>query len=168
MIRVYALCTGYIELDRASMVSDLAPGQPWTVAEAAPGAWHPWYMKDPVRLLRRIAITIVGTVILAVGVVLLVAPGPGLLVIFLALLVFAVEYEWARRRLREAKKVALTAAQKTATNRVAKASALEWSDPSPAATPFSRHSAPCDGMETLVAMESRCHDRPLPQRRSRA
>src|SRR5678815_2129968 len=30
-VRVHALCTGYIELDRASMVSDLAPGQPWTV-----------------------------------------------------------------------------------------------------------------------------------------
>jgi hypothetical protein len=33
-------------------------------------------VKDLVRLLRRIAITVVGTVILAVGVVLLVAPGP--------------------------------------------------------------------------------------------
>ena len=43
-----------------------------------------------VRLLRRIALTIVGTVILAVGVVLLVAPGPGLLVILLALIVFAI------------------------------------------------------------------------------
>ena len=31
MIHVYALCTGAIELDRASMLSDLAPGQPWTV-----------------------------------------------------------------------------------------------------------------------------------------
>jgi glyoxylase-like metal-dependent hydrolase (beta-lactamase superfamily II) len=31
LIRVYALGTGYIELDRASMLSDLAPGQPWTV-----------------------------------------------------------------------------------------------------------------------------------------
>ena len=31
MIRVHALCTGFIELDRASMVSDLTPGQPWTV-----------------------------------------------------------------------------------------------------------------------------------------
>jgi hypothetical protein len=29
MIHVYALCTGYIELDRASMVSDLTAGQPW-------------------------------------------------------------------------------------------------------------------------------------------
>ena len=31
MIRVYALRTGYIELDRASMISDLPTGQPWTV-----------------------------------------------------------------------------------------------------------------------------------------
>jgi glyoxylase-like metal-dependent hydrolase (beta-lactamase superfamily II) len=30
-VRVYALCTGQIELDRASMLSDLSPGQPWTV-----------------------------------------------------------------------------------------------------------------------------------------
>ena len=50
-------------------------------------------VKDPVRLLRRIAITVVGTVILAVGVVLLVAPGPGLVVIALALAVFAIEYQ---------------------------------------------------------------------------
>jgi len=56
-------------------------------------------MKDLVRLLRRIAVTVVGTVILAVGVVLLVAPGPGLVVIALALAVFAIEYQWARRNL---------------------------------------------------------------------
>jgi hypothetical protein len=31
MIDVYALCTGYIELGRASMVSDLTPGHRWTV-----------------------------------------------------------------------------------------------------------------------------------------
>jgi hypothetical protein len=29
VINVDALCTGCIELDRASMLSDLAPGQPW-------------------------------------------------------------------------------------------------------------------------------------------
>ena len=53
-------------------------------------------VKDPVRLLRRIAVTVVGTVILAVGVVLLVAPGPGLVIIAVALAVFAIEYEWAK------------------------------------------------------------------------
>jgi hypothetical protein len=52
-------------------------------------------VKDLVGLLRRIAVTIAGIVILAVGAVLLVAPGPGLLVIALALSVFAVEYRWA-------------------------------------------------------------------------
>ena len=30
-MRVFALCTGSIELDRASMLSDLPAGQPWTV-----------------------------------------------------------------------------------------------------------------------------------------
>ena len=64
-----------------------------------------------VRLLRRIALTVVGTVILAVGVVLLVAPGPGLLVILLALIVFGVEYEWARRRLVTVRDKARSAAE---------------------------------------------------------
>jgi uncharacterized protein (TIGR02611 family) len=77
-----------------------------------------------VRLLRRIAITVVGTVILAVGVVLLVAPGPGLLVILLALIVFAVEYEWARRRLDTVRVRARSAADRAAASRVATASAI--------------------------------------------
>lgn len=81
-------------------------------------------MNDLVRLLRRIAVTALGTVILAVGIVLIVAPGPGLLVIVLALAVFAIEYEWARRRLATARELARTAAEKTATNRVAKATAV--------------------------------------------
>jgi uncharacterized protein (TIGR02611 family) len=81
-------------------------------------------MKGPVRLLRRIAVTVVGTVILAVGVVLLVAPGPGLLVILLALIVFAVEYEWARRHLAAVRARARSAADKAAASRVATASAI--------------------------------------------
>jgi putative transmembrane protein PGPGW len=81
-------------------------------------------LNDLVRLLRRIAVTALGTVLLAVGAVLLVAPGPGLLVIVLALAVFAIEFEWARRRLATARDLARTAAEKTATNRVAKATAV--------------------------------------------
>ncbi len=81
-------------------------------------------MTDLTRLLRRIAVTVVGTVLLAVGVVLVVAPGPGLLVILLALTVFAIEYEWARRRLVTARELARSAAEKTATNRVAKVTAI--------------------------------------------
>ena len=82
------------------------------------------YVKDLVRLLRRIAVTVVGTVILAVGVVLLVAPGPGLLVIALALAVFAVEYEWARRRLAAVAARAHSAAHQAAASRVATACAV--------------------------------------------
>jgi len=78
-------------------------------------------VKDLVRLLRRIAVTIAGTVILVVGVVLLVAPGPGLVVIALALAVFAIEYGWARRHLAAVQARARSAALKAAASRVATA-----------------------------------------------
>jgi uncharacterized protein (TIGR02611 family) len=81
-------------------------------------------VKDLVRLLRRIAVTVVGTVILAIGVVLLVAPGPGLVVIALALAVFAIEYRWARRRLAAVQARARSAALKAAASRVGTASAV--------------------------------------------
>ena len=81
-------------------------------------------VKDLVRLFRRIAVTVVGTVILAVGVVLLVAPGPGLLVIALALAVFAIEYQWARRHLATVQAHARSAALKAAASRVGTASAV--------------------------------------------
>ncbi len=81
-------------------------------------------VKDPIRLLRRIAVSVVGTVILVVGLVLLVAPGPGLVVIALALAVFAIEFQWARRNLAAVQARARSAALKTAASRVATASAI--------------------------------------------
>jgi len=81
-------------------------------------------VNDLVRLLRRIAITVAGTVILGVGVVMLVAPGPGILVILLALIVFAADYEWARRHLAVVRARARTTAEKTAASRVATAAAI--------------------------------------------
>jgi uncharacterized protein (TIGR02611 family) len=76
-------------------------------------------VKDLARLLRRIAVTAVGTVILAAGVILLAAPGPGLLVIAVALAVFATEYEWARRRLAAVRDRAHSAARQAAASRAA-------------------------------------------------
>ena len=95
----------------------MAPGSPGGV---------PGILADvnPVRLLRRIAVTVAGTVILVVGVVLLVAPGPGLVVVALALAVFAIEYQWARRNLAVVQEKARSAALKAATSRVATASAV--------------------------------------------
>ena len=81
-------------------------------------------MKNLARLLRRIAVTIVGTAILVVGVVLLVAPGPGLLVIALALVVFATEYEWARRHLAAVRERGLSAARQAAASRLATVSTI--------------------------------------------
>jgi uncharacterized protein (TIGR02611 family) len=81
-------------------------------------------VKDPIRLLRRIAVTVAGTALLAVGVVLLVAPGPGLVVIALALAVFAIEFQWARRNLAAVQARARPAALKAAASRVATASAV--------------------------------------------
>ena len=81
-------------------------------------------VKDPIRLLRRIAVSVVGTVILVAGLVLLVAPGPGLVVIALALAVFAIEFQWARRNLAAVQARARLAALKTAASRVATASAV--------------------------------------------
>ena len=71
------------------------------------------------RLLRRIAVTVAGTVILAAGAVLLVAPGPGLLVIALGLVVLGAEYEWARRRLVAVRSRARSAADRAAASRLA-------------------------------------------------
>ena len=51
------------------------------------------------KLLWRIGVTILGTVIIVVGIVLLPLPGPGWVIIFGGLGVLATEYPWAARLL---------------------------------------------------------------------
>jgi uncharacterized protein (TIGR02611 family) len=68
---------------------------------------------DPIRRLRahvraipggqlawRLVVTLVGAVIVAVGIVLLPLPGPGWLIIFAGIGVWSTEYAWAARLLR--------------------------------------------------------------------
>jgi uncharacterized protein (TIGR02611 family) len=81
-------------------------------------------VNDLLRLLRRIAVTVVGTVMLVVGVVLLVAPGPGLVVVALALAIFAIEYQWARRHLAAVQAHARSTALAAAASRAATASTV--------------------------------------------
>ena len=59
------------------------------------GAW---------RMVRRVGVTIVGSVVLGVGVILLVTPGPAFVVIPIGLGILSLEFEWARRWLREVKR----------------------------------------------------------------
>jgi hypothetical protein len=63
-----------------------------------PENWHLTY-----RWARRIAISIVGGTVLAIGVAMIVLPGPALVVIPLGLAILGAEYAWARRWLRRVK-----------------------------------------------------------------
>jgi tellurite resistance protein TerC len=56
-----------------------------------------------VRTVRKIAVGVLGASVLALGVALLVLPGPGLLVIFAGLAVLSLEFAWARHWMRIAK-----------------------------------------------------------------
>ncbi len=61
------------------------------------------------RNARRVAVTIAGFALLAVGIVLLVLPGPGVLVIVAGLALLATEYVWAQRALNYARQRAIQA-----------------------------------------------------------
>lgn len=53
---------------------------------------------------KRIAVTLVGFAVLAAGLVMMVTPGPGILLIVAGLAILGTEYAWARRALAEAKR----------------------------------------------------------------
>jgi uncharacterized protein (TIGR02611 family) len=53
---------------------------------------------------RRILIAVIGFTVIAIGVAMLVTPGPGWLVIFLGLSILSAEFVWARRLLRRLKR----------------------------------------------------------------
>ena len=77
----------------------------------------PW--RRSLQLARRVSITLVGGALLVVGAAMLVAPGPGLLVLVLALLVLGTEYEWARRQFHRHRERASLVARRAAANRLA-------------------------------------------------
>jgi len=51
------------------------------------------------RLIWRVFVTVIGAVVIAIGIVLLPLPGPGWLIIFAGLGILASEYTWASRLL---------------------------------------------------------------------
>ncbi len=65
---------------------------------SANGLWP-----ETVRQARRFACFLIGSTLVAFGMVMLVTPGPGWLVIFAGLSVLAVEFAWARRLLKRIK-----------------------------------------------------------------
>ena len=67
------------------------------------------------RAARRVAITVIGTTVVLLGIAMLVLPGPGLLTIILGLMVLGVEFAFARRWLQRIK-----AASREAVERVSR------------------------------------------------
>jgi len=59
---------------------------------------------ETVRQARRIIVAVIGFTVLLVGIVMIVTPGPGWLVILLGLSILSAEFVWARRWLRRIKK----------------------------------------------------------------
>jgi uncharacterized protein (TIGR02611 family) len=56
------------------------------------------------RITKLMAITLAGFILLILGIIMLVAPGPGILFILLGLLILSLEYRWAlkvRERIRK-------------------------------------------------------------------
>jgi tellurite resistance protein TerC len=61
-------------------------------------------IKDTYKLAKRVAITVVGVSILVVGIVMIVAPGPAMILIPVGLAILGLEFAWARlwlKRLRQ-------------------------------------------------------------------
>ena len=52
------------------------------------------------RFARKVAVAVIGSTVLAIGIALIVLPGPAFIVIPLGLAILATEFLWARRLLR--------------------------------------------------------------------
>ena len=73
-----------------------------------------WIRKTPAgRLFWRVFIGVIGGGIAVFGAVLLVAPGPGVLVLLAGLGILATEFAWAGRVMMRTKEIAAMAAQRT-------------------------------------------------------
>ena len=62
-----------------------------------PAGFRRWSRAGVPRWVRRTAVLIAGTMLLALGIALIVLPGPAVLVIPAALGLLATEFEWAQR-----------------------------------------------------------------------
>jgi uncharacterized protein (TIGR02611 family) len=66
--------------------------------------WTRWRSSGFGRLTVKIAIGVIGVSVILVGIVLLPLPGPGWVIIFAGLGLLAIEFAWARRLLRYARR----------------------------------------------------------------
>jgi uncharacterized protein (TIGR02611 family) len=72
----------------------------------------PQFVRMTKRHGRRVGVTIVGVLVVLVGLALCVLPGPGLLVLAAGLAILATEYVWARRLLERVRAMARQTVQR--------------------------------------------------------
>ena len=72
------------------------------------------------KIARRIAVFVVGVSVLLIGIIMIVTPGPAIVVVPLGLAILAVEFAWARRWLKHLRE---TISSYTANTRADKAEA---------------------------------------------
>jgi tellurite resistance protein TerC len=68
------------------------------------------------RVARRVAVGVIGTTVVAIGVAMLVLPGPGLVVIPAGLGILGLEFAFARRWLKHLRERAATVASKVSSS----------------------------------------------------
>jgi len=61
---------------------------------------------NTIKKVKRVFVVIVGLTVLITGFLLLVLPGPGILIIILGLVILAAEFVWAKRLLKKIRKKA--------------------------------------------------------------
>lgn len=77
------------------------------MTESAPSTAPPERSRF-VRVLRRILVLLVGVPVTLVGLVLLVAPGPGTPLLIAGLAILAIEFQWAHNQMNKLKRLART------------------------------------------------------------
>jgi uncharacterized protein (TIGR02611 family) len=111
------------ERDASDVVAEISALEPEVARR-----WHDHPAVVPLKVVgrfiarngRRIAVTIVGVVVVLAGLALLILPGPGWLLIFVGLSILGSEYVWAQRLLRIAKQQANNAKDKILRRKQAK------------------------------------------------
>ena len=112
------------ERDASDVVAEISALEPEVVRR-----WHDHPAVIPLKVVarfiarngRRIAVTVIGVLVVLAGLVLLVLPGPGWVLIFVGLSILGSEYVWAQRLLRVAKQQANNAKDKILRRKQAKA-----------------------------------------------
>src|SRR5918994_2867213 len=62
------------------------------------------------RAVKRYSIAAVGFLVLAIGILLMPLPGPGVLIVLLGVVILATQFEWAERRVEQVRRAALRGA----------------------------------------------------------